>query len=84
MGVAAWSTGPNLDTGIGSGGLSLQLNNLSSRLRGTSAVLSWLRQHGNTSVQIHRRLELTNNEVATIESRRTDPYVESLEGQLVC
>ena len=83
LGVAAWSTGPNLDTGIGSGGLSLQLNNLSSRLRGTSAVLSWLRQHGNTSVQIHRRLELTNNEVATIESRRTHPYVESLERQLV-
>ena len=83
LGAAAWSTGPSLDTGIGSGGLSLQLNDLSSRLRGTSAVLSWLRQHGNTSVQIHRRLELTNNEVATIESRRTHPYVHSLERQLV-
>lgn len=83
LGAALWSNGPSIDSGIGSGGLSLQLNDPGSRLQGSAAVLNWLRQHGHTSTQIHRRLELTNNEVATIESRRTNPYVESLERELV-
>ena len=83
LGAAVWSNGPSIDSGIGSGGLSLQLNDPGSRLQGSAAVLNWLRQHGHTSIQIHRRLELTNNEVATIESRRTNPYVESLERELV-
>lgn len=66
LGAAVWSNGPSIDSGIGSGGLSLQLNDPRSRLQGSAAVLNWLRQHGHTSTQIHRRLELTNNEVATI------------------
>lgn len=63
---------------VGNAGLSFAIDDADDRLNGSTAVLSWLNQQGDTSTRLNRRVELTNNELATVESRQNNPYVEEV------
>jgi hypothetical protein len=69
-------------TTLTSAGLSFSVNDPDSKLLGSSAVGQWLTQQGKTSVKINRRIELVNNELATIEARRNNPYVANVTRSL--
>jgi hypothetical protein len=72
-------SGPAISSAsVGAAGLTLVLNDEADRLNGSSSVLNWLKSHGATSRVMSFRRELSNNELATVESRQANPYVEKV------
>ncbi len=63
---------------LGSAGLSMQWNRPGDRLLGSTATLRWLNEHGSTSTRLHRRIELTNNELVTVRNLTVVPYVREV------
>ena len=63
---------------LGVSDISIDIVDPTSSVFGSSAILTWLNSHGETSLAIKRRIELTNNEMTTIENRQNNPFVESV------
>ena len=65
-------------TTTGSAGLTFDWQRPNDRLMGSEAMLRWLQTQGQTSTRLHRRVELTHNEMSTIRDVRIVPYVREV------